>query len=293
MQYIIMDLEWNNTYAKKADGYINEIIEIGAVKLDSELETVDTFSHIIRSQIGKKLRGSVKRLTHLTNDDISTGMPFTKSFSLFRKWVGNEETVILTWGDGDIRVLLDNFKYLNGIKTIPFLTKYCDFQKYFQSIYKCTKGQQTGLLTAANILEIDPEKYIHHRALGDSMLTADIFKAIFDSKKLAEMTCECNEEFYSKLVYKAKVIRNIDNPLVDKKRLEHICDTCKRQCEQLAAWKFHGQFFRANFYCRECDITYAVGVRFKKLYDQVEYRKMVNVIEPEPASDETEPLDND
>ena len=27
MQFIVMDLEWNNTYAKKADGYINEIIE--------------------------------------------------------------------------------------------------------------------------------------------------------------------------------------------------------------------------------------------------------------------------
>ncbi|MCQ2474663.1 MAG: exonuclease domain-containing protein [Clostridia bacterium] len=290
MQYVIMDLEWNNTYAKKAAGYINEIIEIGAVKLDSSLEIVDTFSHIIRSQIGKKLRGSVKRLTHLTNDDINTGMPFTKSFSLFRKWIGNEETVILTWGDGDIRVLLDNFKYLNGIKTIPFLDNYCDLQKYFQSVYKCTKGQQTGLLTAAQILEIDPEKYIHHRALGDSMLTADIFKAIYNEKMLNEMMLECNDEFYSKLLYKAKVIRNIDNPLVDKKRLEHICDTCGKPCELLAPWKFHGQFFRTKFYCRECDTTYAVCVRFKKLYDRVEYRKMVNVIEPEPVSEEPEKI---
>ena len=56
MQFVVLDLEWNNTYAKKANGYINEIIEIGAVKLDSELENVDTFSCIIRSQIGKKLR---------------------------------------------------------------------------------------------------------------------------------------------------------------------------------------------------------------------------------------------
>ena len=77
-----MDLEWNNTYAKKANGYINEIIEIGAVKLDEDLETVDTFSCIIRSQIGKKLRGTVKRLTQLTNADISSGMPFTKAFSV-------------------------------------------------------------------------------------------------------------------------------------------------------------------------------------------------------------------
>ncbi len=287
MQYILMDLEWNNTYAKKADGYINEIIEIGAVKLDSELELVDTFSHIIRSQIGKKLRGSVKRLTHLTNDDINTGMPFTKSFSLFRKWIGNEETVILTWGDGDIRVLIENFKYLNGIKTIPFLDKYCDLKKYFQSKYKCTKSQQTGLLTAAQIIGIDPEKYIHHRALGDSMLTADIFKAVYNENMLSDFVCECNDEFYSKLLYKAKVIRNIENPLIDKKRLEHICETCGKQCEQLAEWKFHGQFFRANFYCRECDTTYSVGVRFRKLYDKVEYRKMVSVIEPEPLTDET------
>ena len=40
MQFIVMDLEWNNTYAKKANGYINEIIEIGAVKLDEDIETV-------------------------------------------------------------------------------------------------------------------------------------------------------------------------------------------------------------------------------------------------------------
>ena len=78
MQFVVMDLEWNNKNDKKANGYINEIIEIGAVKLDSDIETVDTFSCIIRSQIGKKLRGSVKKLTHLTNDDISSGMPFTK-----------------------------------------------------------------------------------------------------------------------------------------------------------------------------------------------------------------------
>lgn len=281
MQYIVLDLEWNNTYAKKAKGYINEIIEIGAVKLDSELENVDTFSCIIRSQIGKKLRGSVKRLTHLTNDDINSGMPFTKAFSMFRKWIGTEETVIFTWGDGDVRVLLENFKYLNGIKVIPFLENYCDLQRVFQRIYGGTKGQQTGLLTAAQMLDIDPEMYIHHRALGDSMLTADILKKLLVNNELFPETVGCGEEFYEKLVYKAKVIRNIDNPLVDKKRLSHVCETCGTACNQLSAWKFHCQFFRAHFHCPECDLDYSVGVRFKKLYDKVEFRKIVSVIEPQ------------
>lgn len=282
MQFVVMDLEWNNTYAKKANGYINEIIEIGAVKLDSEIETVDTFSCIIRSQIGKKLRGSVKKLTHLTNDDISSGMPFTKAFSMFRKWIGNEETVILTWGDGDVRVLLDNFKYLNGIKVIPFLDKYCDLQKCFQKFSKSGKGQQTGLLTAAEMLGIDPDMYIHHRALGDSMMTSEILKRIFDTGFVEPEIVTCDDEFYSRLLYKAKVIRNIENPLVDKKKLNHSCENCGSQCEQLTKWKFHCQFFRANFYCENCDLTFSVGVRFKKLFDQVEFRKIVSVKEPEP-----------
>lgn len=286
MQFIVLDLEWNNTYAKKAKGYINEIIEIGAVKLDNELENVDTFSCIIRSQIGKKLRGSVKRLTHLTNDDINSGMPFTKAFSMFRKWIGNEETVIFTWGDGDVRVLLENFKYLNGIKVIPFLEKYCDLQRVFQRINGGTKGQQTGLLNAAQMLDIDPEMYIHHRALGDSMLTADILKKLLVDGKLFPEIVECNDDFYAKLLYKAKVIRNIDNPLVDKKRLCHVCETCGTSCNQLTAWKFHCQFFRANFHCPECDLTYSVGVRFKKLFDKVEFRKIVSVMEPKPNEEE-------
>lgn len=287
MQFIVMDLEWNNTYAKKANGYINEIIEIGAVKLDDRLESVDTFSCIIRSQIGKKLRGSVKRLTQLTNADIDTGLPFTQAFYRFRKWVGNDEdTVILTWGDGDIRVLLDNFKYLNGIKVVPFLRNYCDLQKFFQKNHATLKGQQTGLLTAAETVGIDPEQYIHHRALGDSMLTADIFKKVYDADSFAENVVECNEDFYSKLLYKAKVIRNIENPLVDKKKLCHSCENCATPCEQLTPWKFRCQFFRANFYCAECDLTYSVGIRFKKLYDKVEFRKIVSVLEPQIETEE-------
>ena len=282
MQFVVMDLEWNNTYAKKANGYINEIIEIGAVKLDEDLETVDTFSCIIRSQIGKKLRGTVKRLTHLTNDDINGGMPFTKAFSLFRKWIGNEDTVIVTWGDSDIRVLLDNFKYLNGIKVVPFLKTYCDLQRFFHKFTKNSRGHQTGLLTAAEMIGIDPEMYIHHRALGDSMLTADILKKVFDMGLSESDFVVCDDEFYSRLLYKSKVIRNIDSPFVDKKRLNHTCESCGDSCEQLSDWKFHCQFFRANFYCASCDLTYSVGVRFKRLYDQVEFRKIVSVIEPEP-----------
>lgn len=80
MDFIIMDLEWNNTYARKTKGFINEIIEIGAVKLDENLNFKDKFSCLVRPQIGKKLRGSVKELTNITNEEVRSGEPFTKVF---------------------------------------------------------------------------------------------------------------------------------------------------------------------------------------------------------------------
>ena len=122
MHYIILDLEWNTAYARRIKGFINEIIEIGAVMLDDNLNTVDEFSCFVKAQICKKLRSNVKKLTNITNEDISSGMLFTRAMSKFRDWIGSEENVILTWGDGDIRVLIENFRYLNGINTIPFLS---------------------------------------------------------------------------------------------------------------------------------------------------------------------------
>lgn len=37
MSYVILDLEWNGSYSKVLHKFVNEIIEIGAVKLDDEL----------------------------------------------------------------------------------------------------------------------------------------------------------------------------------------------------------------------------------------------------------------
>ena len=78
MQYIVMDLEWNNVYSIKRGGFMNEVIEIGAVRLDEQLCEIDAFSHLIKSQIGKRLRGHVRELTHLTNEDLQSGEPFTQ-----------------------------------------------------------------------------------------------------------------------------------------------------------------------------------------------------------------------
>ncbi|MBQ7046231.1 MAG: exonuclease domain-containing protein [Oscillospiraceae bacterium] len=278
MNFIIMDLEWNNTYARKTKGFINEIIEIGAVKLDENLNVIDKFSSVIRSQIGKKLRNDVKQLTNITNEDIRSGEPFTKVFSKFRKWI-NRDSVILTWGDGDIRVLIDNYKYLNGINTIPFLYRYADLQAYIQTIVNAPKSHQIGLSKAAELLEIDETSYSLHRALDDSLLSAECFKKTYNSKKFETYIKECNDEFYRRLAFKPHPISNINNPLVDKKMLSYTCEICGGDCEQLCNWSYSNQYFRSKYYCPKCDRYVKVAVRFKKYFDRLDVRKNISVIE--------------
>ncbi len=278
MQFIALDLEWNNVYGKKIKGFFNEIIEFGAVKVDSEGNIYDEFTCLINTQVGKKLRANTKEITHITNDEIKTGILFTKAVSEFKKWIGKEETVIMTWGDGDVRVLIDNCKYFGCGDRIPFLDKYMDLQRYFQRI-KCTsKSQQIGLSSAAEMVGISDDGYSLHRALDDSKITAKCFNAIREDKIINEYIKDCNDEFYSRIVFKNKVISSMKNPLVDKSYLNCICEECGKPAEALTKWKYSNQYFRAQYRCEDCDKNYQVNVRFRKLYDRTEIRKIVKPI---------------
>ncbi|MCR4614697.1 MAG: exonuclease domain-containing protein [Clostridiales bacterium] len=289
MYYIVLDLEWNNTYARKTKGFINEIIEFGAVMLDEKLRTVDQFSTLIKSQIGKKLRGRVKELTNITNEDLDTGIPFTQTVSQFKRWINGRENVIMTWGDGDIRVLIDNCRYLMNSPEIPFLSNYVNIQSYFQNVVKVPGKNQISLMNAAEMIGIDYSEYTQHRALGDSLLTAECFKKIFEPESFAKYIRVCDSTFYEKLMFKPYVISKLDSPLVDKSMLSYKCRTCGKKARLIADWKFSNRSFRAMYYCPVCDEKVKVSVSFKKYFDRVEVKK-TSVIVPETV---TEPAADD
>lgn len=272
MNYIILDLEWNNTYCKKKKGFMNEIIEIGAIKLNSKLETIDTYSVFVKAQLGKKLHARVKELTNITNDDISHGTPFSQAMSNFRKWVSSEENIILTWGDTDIRVLIENFRYFNGISFIPFLSNYVNLQKYAMAFMNISKADQIGLSAAAEKLGICADNYSLHRALDDSKLTADLFRRIFNEQMLSSYTLVCDTSFYSKITFKPKTITDINSPLIDKSKMKCLCDTCGANCERITDWRLMNQAFRAVFYCKKCKKKIRFTIRFKEYYDRVDIK---------------------
>ncbi len=89
MNFVILDLEWNGTYSRRLKGFMNEIIEFGAVKVDECLHVLDTFDALVRPQVGKKISGKIKTLTNITNEELANGLQFMQVMSRFRKWMGD------------------------------------------------------------------------------------------------------------------------------------------------------------------------------------------------------------
>ena len=276
MFYVIMDLEWNNSYNKYRKCFVNEILEIGAVMVNDELEVIDTFSVIIRSQLIKKLSGRVKNLTHITNEDMTSGVSFQRAVSDFSKWIGSKNCVFMSWGNSDIRVLYDNYSMFCKIKGIPFLTEYLDLQKYCQQFIVSATNQQISLVNAAIEMGIDISDCTFHRALEDSLLGLRCLKKCYHKEHLLNSAVICDEAFYQKLMFKATYITNINNPKIDKEKLKCKCDLCGEYMNRMSDWKSINQTFSALFYCKNCERLVRYSARFKEYYDKIDVKTSVS-----------------
>lgn len=270
-----MDLEWNNSYNKMKKCFVNEVLEIGAVMVDEELEVIDTFSVIIRSQLIKKLSGRVKNLTHISNEDMSSGVSFQRAVADFSKWIGSRQCVFMSWGNSDIRVLVDNFSMFCGMNSVPFLTQYVDLQKYCQEFIVEAGNQQIGLVNAAVQMGIDVSECSFHRALEDSLLGLRCLKKCFNRDHLLNSAVICDSSFYQKLLFKSVVLTNINNPKIDKSKMKCDCTVCKAPMKRLSDWKVSNQNFSAMFYCKNCERLVNFSIRFKEYYDRIDVRTNV------------------
>lgn len=280
--YIILDLEWNSAYCKWQQRFLNEIIEIGAVKLDADLREVDRFQCFVRSRLTKRLRSRFKGLTNISNEDMLSGVPFDEAVHRFTEWAGRD-TVMLTWSNSDIYALLDNMKTLLDTDTIPFLYYYGDMQKYVQEQLGVT-GNQISLTAAAEKIGVDFEEYAAHRALGDCLCSAELLRRTWVDGGLDKYLVDTTEPtYYERLTFKPYIISDINSSQIDKSQLRLRCPKCNNYLKRRSKWQFKSRYFRADMHCSRCDADFVGRIRFKKLYDRVAVSK--NVVEPPVKED--------
>ena len=112
MNYIVLDLEWNQPFdmrsmVKRPIMLHGEIVQIGAVKLDENYHILDTFKIMVSPKYYPKMHKKVSKLTGITTEALQYGFTFPLAFEHFRKWCG-DAFVFLTWGPDDIEMLRDN-----------------------------------------------------------------------------------------------------------------------------------------------------------------------------------------
>ena len=287
MQYIVIDLEWNGSYSKKAHGYFNEIIEVGAVKVDEQMRLVDTFRAAIKPVVSKKLSTIVTDLTNITAEELEDGTTFTAMMRQLSRWMGKEPSTVLTWSTTDLLVLMENCRYFTGRQEIPFLQNYMDFQAYAQQRMGVESSQQLGLARAGEMLGIPEDNMSLHRALDDSKLTAAILQKVYDAETFVPAIMPVDDEFYKRITFKTVIIKDLDDPLVKRSELSFNCPLCGNNMKRKGSWRFRNRAFCADFTCRCADVKYSGRVQYKLKYEGVEVRKKLVEIRPAEPQDET------
>lgn len=272
MDFVILDLEWNGSYSKKIKGYINEIFEFGAVRINSDMQIVDTFSMLIKPQISKKISSRVQELTHINTDELlntnNTYNHVIKEFSIFAK-----DAIILTWGITDIHTLIINNEYYNKTKRLSFLHQYINLQSYCENCMdREDPSKQMGLSTAAELLGIDFGDDNLHRALDDSILSYKCFAKLYDENKVKKFIREANNDFYNRICFRNIAITDFNSPLVDKKQFYSVCPQCGRKGRRLTKWQIKNKGFRSTFHCDYCNLKFNGKVIFKLKYEGVQVK---------------------
>ena len=177
MHYIVIDLEWNQTYHEKALAtqkelsirLRGEVIQIGAVKLDESLALCGSYRITVKPRFYKKIHRHVMRLTGIDQAQLDHGVPLAEAMESFHRFCG-DDAVFLTWGPDDMPMLFDNLR-ANKLE-YSFLDRYYDMQPMFN---RETDGEkrQRSLEYAMEHFGIEMNLPAHD-ALNDALFTARV-----------------------------------------------------------------------------------------------------------------------
>lgn len=265
MDMVVLDLEWNGAYSRRLKGFINEIIEFGAVKCGPDLEETSCFSSFVKPQVSKRISATISNLTSITNENLTGGAAFMQVVSRFRRWAS--EAVIFTWSTSDILTLVENCRYFSNEERVPFLSYYCDLQSYVQHRLGLEGKDQVGLAAVAEMLGLNLSGVEHHRALDDSRVTLEILKKVYDPKAMEPFIKKCDEEFYRKITFRTTYICDLENPLIKGKDLLFACPKCGGETERKSKWVLKNRSFRSEFHCKSCGYAFGGRLTIKQKYE--------------------------
>ena len=258
MDYIILDLEWNQSakgknFEKKELPF--EIIQIGAVKLDTHGKVQDVFNRVIRPTVYKKLHSAVKEVVALSNEELKNGLSFQEAFVKLMQFCG-DDYMFCTWGSQDLWQLHQNMQYYHIENAFPKVMKYYDVQKLFSIVFEDGKLRRT-VEHAVDVFGFEKD-LMFHSAVNDARYVAKIFQRLMENKEAMDRVSvdyykpplQKKDEVclrfktYSKYVY--RVFASKEEAMEDKGVTSIKCPVCRTALRKKVMW-FTGN--SKKYYC--------------------------------------------
>lgn len=257
MNYIIFDLEWNQSpLGKEQEEKMLpfEIVEIGAVKLNKNKEEISRFHETIKPVVYHAFHKKTKEIIHLDMAGLRYARTFPEVIDSFLRWCGHSPKYC-TWGPGDLLELQRNMRYHQIPDKLPKPLFFYDIQKIFSIVYEDRKTRRS-LEFAVDALKI-PKVMEFHNALSDAHYTAEVLKTMESNQILKNSSIDYfrppklrKEEIYkvydtySKFV--SKEFSSKTEAMDDKKVTLTKCYICGRAAKKKIHWFSNGG---RNYFC--------------------------------------------
>ena len=289
MEYVIFDLEWDNCFYKPEKKFINQILQIGAVKLNDSFDTVDYFTATVRSSISKKVTNRFANLTGITTEKMLAGIPLREAVSQFNEFSANA-FVTMTWSDSDLYTIVENEKLLKDSGVSFNMNHYLDLQKLVQAKMR-EKGydskNQISLEGAAEFFGVNTEEFSLHTALDDSTVCGKLLKICYNAEMFTSLLRDAKDpEFNRRLHFKAYPITDINDAALDKGKFCFACPECGGKLNRLSKWKYRNRWFSSPFGCPKCNHKYIGRVFAKMTFDGVTYKQRLLKVEKKEQENE-------
>ena len=282
MNYIVFDLEWNQCPDGKEHELRDlpfEILEIGAIKLNSEKIETDRFHEYIRPTVYLRLHSKTQEIVHIDPETLESADFFPAVLERFRKWCG-PDAHYCTWGSLDLLELQRNIRYHKLPGFFPFPLKFYDIQKIFSLTFEDGKSRRT-LEHAVDMLHIK-KNVPFHEALSDAYYTAAVMRFLPEDTLLSYYSIDYfripqrrNEEIYETFEnyskYVSKKFPSRTAVMKDRVVRSTTCYVCGKKAVKKIPWFTGGsKHYRCLSYCEEHGWLKG-KIRIKKTEDDKSY----------------------
>ncbi len=247
MNYIVLDLEWNQGNSgtePECPGLPFEIIDIGAIKVNEEGVMISEFNEIVRPTVYQELNYITSKLIHMQMKELQRGDCFPEVAGRFLDWCG-EDYMFCTWGTQDLTELQRNMQFHEMLPLSDGPIAYLDVQKLFSIAYEDRKIRRS-LEYAVDYLDIEKD-IPFHRAFSDAYYTAKVLASIENKEVFRNVSydifhppvdrdAEVRAQFDTYTKYITRVFADKKEAFADKEVASTKCYYCHKNLRKKMKW---------------------------------------------------------